>query len=95
MEEINPFSNPRAMAKAGERIYASKFKEELERNHFGKFAAINVSKKTVEIGETSEEAISKAVAKEPGGIFHLIRIGSSGAYQVSYSYREAGPDWIF
>ena len=95
MDEINRFSNPKAIAEAGERIYAAKFKQDLERDHWGKFAAINVSKETVEIGDTSEEAIAEAMAKEPGDIFHLIRIGSSGAFQVSYSYRETGPDWVF
>lgn len=90
-------NNPKAIAEAGERIYDEKFRAEFEANHKGKFTAINVQKETAFVGETPEAAFEAARVNDPHGVFHLIRIGFSGAFTASYQYSKNNgfQDWLF
>jgi len=88
-------NNPRAIAEAGERIYREKYQADFEANHSGKFAAINVEKETASLGETPEGAFEVARKADPSGVFHLIRVGYAGAFQMSYQYRHGAEDWLF
>jgi hypothetical protein len=85
-----PFNNPKAIAEAGETIYREKFQQELEKTQSGKFAAINVHAKTVTVADTPSEALLKAKHADPSGVFHLIRIGFPGAFQLS-RYQRVSP----
>jgi hypothetical protein len=91
MDLIN---NPSEMAQRGEKIYAEKYKAAYEEKHWGKFLAIDVNTQHVYLGDTAEEALEKARLEAPKGVFHLIRIGHSGAFRVSYS-NNANRDWLF
>lgn len=90
-----PLNNPKAIADAGERIYREKFQAAYEAAHLGDFAAINVGKETAFVGKTPEEAFKLAREDDPHGVFHLIRIGYAGAFQMSYQYRHGVQDWLF
>lgn len=90
------FNNPKAIVEAGERIYQEKFKNDLESNRKGQYAVINVLKETAVTAATPELAFEKARKADPNGVFHLIRVGYSGAYQVSYQFgRNGRKDWLF
>ena len=86
-------SNPKAVAEAGERIYNDTYREQYERDHFGKFVAIEVTSKKAFIGDSAEKALEEARTESPNGIFHLILVGSPGAFRVGYS--NASADWLF
>ena len=88
------FKTPKIIADAGERFYAT-IKDALEITHTGKFVAINVESGKYYIGETPEQVLGDAKAADPGGLFHLIRIGFTGAFQVSYALRQTDADWLF
>ncbi|MGA2017219.1 MAG: hypothetical protein ABSH26_09690 [Opitutaceae bacterium] len=88
------YSNPKAVAEAGEKIYSEKFKAEYEKSHLGEFVVINVLTGTASLGKTAEEAIGAASALDPAGIFHMMRVGFPSAFQVSYLTANAGPDWL-
>lgn len=89
-------NNPKAIADAGERLYRDRFKADLEAHHMGEFAAINVIKETVVTGATPEAAFEGARTADPDGIFHLVRVGYAGAFQVSYQFgRHGNQDWLF
>lgn len=90
-----PLNSPRAIAEAGERIYQEKFRAEMEAAHIGKFVAINVIKETASLGDTPELAFEAARAADPAGVFHLVRVGYAGAFQMSYQYRHGASDWLF
>lgn len=90
-----PMNNPKAIADAGERIYSEKFRAAYEANHLGQFAAINVIKEVASIGETPEAAFEAARRDDPHGVFHLVRIGFAGAFQMSYQFRHGATDWLF
>ena len=91
-----PLNNPKAIAEAGERIYKEKFQAALEAAHLGEYAAINVGKETAFVGTTPEGAFELARKDDPQGIFHLVRVGYAGAFQLSYQYGQHGTqDWLF
>lgn len=90
----NPISNPKIAGELGEKIYRERYKDEYEREHPGKFVAINVLNENAFIGETPEEVLDRAHATAPTGVFHLIQVGHAGAFRVSYS-QSTSLDWIF
>ena len=93
---IVPLNNPKAIAEAGERIYREKFQAAYEAACLGKYAAINVGKETAFVGETPETAFELARKDDPSVIFHLVRVGYAGAFQLSYQYGQHGnQDWLF
>jgi hypothetical protein len=87
------FPNPKAIAAAGEDIYKS-IQVDLEANHRGEFVAINVRTKSYYLGDTAEEALENAKNAEPSGLFHLIRVGFLGAFQISYAFEKPSSDWL-
>jgi hypothetical protein len=97
MDATPSLSNPKAVAQAGEKIYSEKYKEEYETKYFGKFVAINIKTQTPTLGDSAEESLENAKRAEPDGVFHLMRFGFAGAFQVSYSYsyQNADNDWVF
>ena len=78
-------SNPEAMAQRGEELYQEKYREKYEPEHSDEFLAIDVTTGQVYLAATSEEALKKARDESPTGLFHLIQIGHSGAFRVSYT----------
>jgi hypothetical protein len=85
-------NNPKAISEAGEKIYAAKYKVQYERDYNGKFVAINILDESATLGNSGTEALSKARESYPKGIFHLIRVGHSGAFEVGTSYRHVDTD---
>jgi hypothetical protein len=90
---VPDITNPAEIIEIGERIYKEKYQLEYEPKYGGSFLAINVLDGMAYLGETSAGALEKARATAPSGIFHLIRIGSPGAFRVSYS--NGALDWLF
>ena len=90
-----PISNPKAIAELGEKIYREQYKEAFERDHQGKFVAIDTSTGKAYLAEAPEVALENARADSPNGVFHLIQVGFSGAIRVSYTNDPSAVDWIF
>jgi hypothetical protein len=88
-------SNPQAVAEEGERIYAEKYRTKFESEFLGKFVAIDITSGDAYLGEWSEEAINKGMMTHPSGIFHLIRIGSKGAFSISRINPNARLDGLY
>jgi hypothetical protein len=88
------FNNPQEIAKAGQEIYERKYRANYEPVYSGQFVVIDVKSEEVFVAPHPEEAIKKARLKSPTGIFHLIKVGSPGAYKVSYSL-NVRRQWIF
>jgi len=82
-----PFSDPKAIAEAGETIYRDMYQKDFEQNQRGKFVAINVKAKTATLGDTASDALLAAQKADPHGVFHLIRVGFTGAFQLSRHQR--------
>jgi hypothetical protein len=86
-------TNPREIAEMGEKIYSEKYRADFELRYLGKYVAIEVKTGNAYIGDTSSDALQEAKAKSPNGLFHLIKVGSSGAFRMSYT--NANVDWAF
>ena len=93
MKEMS-LTDPRKIAEAAEKIYTSSYKEKLEKSNSGEFAVIDVRSGNVYVGKFAEDALRDAREKAPNGVFHLIRIGSPGAFRVGYvGQQETSWDW--
>ena len=78
-------SSPEAVAQKGEEIYRESYKDKYESEHADEFLAIDVTTGQAYLAQTSEESLQKARDESPTGLFHLIQIGHSGAFRVSYT----------
>lgn len=87
--------DPRAIGEKGDEIYSRRYKAELEATSKGKFVVVELNSEEMFLGETPEKAIEEAGKRRPGGKFHLIRVGSPGAFRVSYGAARGSGDWLF
>ena len=94
MASVMAFSNPKAIAEAGERIYRERYQQEYEASHKGEFIAIDVGSGQGFLADSPEGALQNARVAHPEGSFHLIKIGSPGVFRVGYAGRQSG-DWLF
>ena len=83
-EPLKDFTSSARIAEMGERLYTERHKERLEREIPGQYVAIDVLTGEAYIGPYPEDALAAAKSKAPTGLFHLIRVGSTGAYRVSH-----------
>jgi hypothetical protein len=88
------FNNPKAISEAGKKIYERLYQAEYEKSHLGKFVAINILDESATLGDTASEALNSARARYPKGLFHLIRVGHSGAFEVGLAHRHVHADRI-
>ena len=95
MAAMNPLlSNPKALAEAGEKIYSERYRAQFEAEHPGRFVAIDVQTGDAYLGNTPEEALNQAQAARKGSLTHLIKIGSAGAFRVSYT-SDVRSSWLY
>ena len=90
---VMEITTPKQIAERGDEIYRTKYKSAFEQEHLGKFVAIDVLTENPYIGESAEDALNAARLAAPRGVFHLIKVGSAGAFRVSYS-RHGNVDWL-
>jgi hypothetical protein len=91
---MNSSNDPKVIAEHGEDIYQTKYKVEYEVKHPGKFVAIDIETEKSYIADSPTEALELARKDSPKGLFHLIKVGSLGAFKVSYT-SSATTDWLF
>jgi hypothetical protein len=84
-------NDPKAISEAGKKIYERLYKAEYEKSRRGRFVAVNILDESATLGDTATEALRSARAKHPKGLFHLIRVGHSGAFQVSLARHAGAP----
>lgn len=87
-------TNPKDIVERGEEIYQKKYKQDYEARLIGKFVAIEVYSEQAFEGDSPKQVLDKAVKAIPNGVFHLIKVGSPGAFRVSYT-SHANVDWLF
>lgn len=89
------FPNPSEIAAAGEKIYRENYQAAYEKEHAGKYVAINVRTGAATIGETPDAAMNAARTAVGDGIFHLIRVGFPSVYSSSSQIPYGRKDWLF
>jgi hypothetical protein len=78
------------ITEAGQRIYASRYQKEFEKAYPNQFAVIDVTTEMAYVASTADEALKKAETASPEGKYFLIRVGSAGAFKVSYALHVRG-----
>jgi len=68
--------NKNELVAQGQRIYETFLQEELESEHKGKVAAIEVESGDYFLGESVVEAAKKAREKYPEKLFYFAKVGS-------------------
>jgi hypothetical protein len=94
MNKLNLLStiHPEELAQKGMEIY-KEIKDDLEKENFGKYLAIEVESGKYFIGETQVEALEKAKKEFPEKIFYSVKIGfpavfTHSAYQKPFFYES-------
>jgi hypothetical protein len=76
------YSSAQTVADRGERIYKEQFRDMCEKEYSGQYVVIDILAKRAYVGVFPEEAINKATAEAPNGLFHLMKIGPPAAFKL-------------
>lgn len=76
------------IARRGREIYARDIRAEVEPEHDGEFLVVDVVTGDYTIGEDEDEVFGRAEAKDPEGLFYLMRVGRPVVHRIGGS---AGP----
>ena len=82
MQQVQERFDPHEISKKGQRIFEA-ISQDLEKQHFGRFVAIEVESGEYFIGDTGIEATRKAQVRHPGKIFFLGSVG----YRTAYTFK--------
>lgn len=72
---VSPSSAPDELVSLGEQIYFSK-KDELEKEHYGEYAVIEVESRDITINADKLTAIQEAQTKHADKLFYIVQIGN-------------------
>lgn len=75
------------IARRGREIYGRDIRADVERDHDGEFLVIEVSTGDYAVGKDDEEVFEHAEAKNPEGLFYLMRVGRPAAHRIGGSAR--------
>ena len=67
---------------------------EYEPEHNGEYLAINIKTFLGTLSHSPEGAIMKAMERDPHGLYHLVRIGYTGAFKINHAKSKA-TSWVF
>ncbi len=75
------------IARRGREIYERAIRAHVEPDHDGEFLVVDVATGDYAVGEDDEEVFEHAEAKNPEGLFYLMRVGHSAAHRIGGSTR--------
>ncbi len=73
------------IARRGREIYERDIRAEVEREHDGEFLVVDIATGGYAVGEDDEEVFDRAEAKNPEGLFFLMRVGRVAAHRIGGS----------
>ncbi len=75
------------IARRGREIYERDIRADVERDHDGEFLVVDVATGDYAVGKDDEEVFKHAEAKNPEGLFYLMRVGRPAAHRIGGSTR--------
>ncbi len=75
------------IARRGREIYERDVRAEVEREHDGEFLVVDVATGDYAVGQDEDEVFDRAEAKDPEGLFYLMRVGRPAAHRIGGSAR--------
>jgi hypothetical protein len=76
------YSSDQLVAERGEHIYQERFKTEYENIYNGQHVAIDILTKRAYVAAFPHEALDKAKAAAPDGLFHVMKIESPAPFNL-------------
>jgi hypothetical protein len=76
------------IARRGREIYERDIRAGVEREHDGEFLVVDVVSGDYEVGGDEDELFERLEARNPEGLFFLMRVGRAAAHRIGGS---AGP----
>ena len=70
------------IAQLGEETYARDIRARVEKDHFGEFLVLDVHTGEYEIDPDETQAVSRMIARNPGGARYILRIGFRTAHRL-------------
>lgn len=78
----DPIYTKDEISRRGREIYERGIRAEVESGHDGEFLVVDVATGGYEVGEDDDEVFDRAEAKNPEGLFHLMRVGRAAAHRI-------------
>ncbi|MBA3426938.1 MAG: hypothetical protein H0U04_20915 [Rubrobacter sp.] len=75
------------IARRGREIYERDVRAEVEHGHDGEFLVVDIATGDYVVGEDEDEVFDRAEAKDPEGLFYLMRVGRPAAHRIGGSAR--------
>lgn len=70
------------LARRGREIYERDIRHEVEKDHDGEFLVVDVETGDYAVDEDQDLAFERAEAKNPEGLFYLMRVGRRAAHRI-------------
>lgn len=77
----------KSVIKRAKQIYEQRLRTELERDHMGRFVAIEPDSGECFVDDTFDAAVKRSRAKHPTKLSHTIRIGRAAAFHIGVMSR--------
>jgi len=79
---FHPNYTSEEIAQRGQVIYDQQVRAQVETAHQGEFLVLNIETGEYEIDRNELAALQRAKAKNPDGVFYLLRVGATAAYRL-------------
>lgn len=70
------------IVRRGREIYEREIRRKVEREFDGAFLVVDITTGAYSLGETDDDAFDRAEAKNPDGLFYLMRVGRPAAHRI-------------
>jgi hypothetical protein len=77
------------LARRGEAYYDEHLRAKIETEHKGEFLVLDVETGDYELGTSQAAALERAIAKHPGTVFHIQRVGYRAAARIGARFRQS------
>jgi hypothetical protein len=77
----------RRIADRAKQLYEEKYRQTLERSHWGAFVCIEPESEEYFLGETFDDAVNQAIDAHPDCLTHTLRVGHAAALNLGVMIR--------
>jgi hypothetical protein len=73
------------ISRRGRELYERDIRAGVEREHDGEFLVVDIFTGEYAVGEDEDEVFDRAEARNPEGLFYLMRVGRRAAHRIGGS----------
>lgn len=79
------------ISRRGREIYERSIRTEVERAHDGEFLVVDITNGDYAVGPDDDQLFERMEAKNPDGLFYLMRVGRKAAHRIGAGSASLGP----